>query len=161
MPDARTLRAEVPASRRPARSTAVLALAVGLAGIPLCMTSAEAAGPQAAHVAWSPLEGKSFHGEMLSTEGEVISDKEKLVFRDGQFASEACRKFGFGEGPYWLRVHDGKVHFIAETVSPTNGTMRWQGTISGGRVDASFVWTKERWYWTIEREFRVRATQEP
>jgi len=143
-----------------ARFAALIVLAAGLVGAPLWVPALGAAEPRVALTAWSPLDGKSFNGEMLSAEGKVLTNKEKLVFQDGQFASEACRRFGFSEGPYWLRIEDGKIQFIAETVSPDNGTMRWKGTISEGRVDASFVWTNKPWYWTIEQEFRVRAVQE-
>lgn len=136
-----------------------LVFVAGLVGAPLWTATVDAAERGAASASWSPLDGKSFNGEMLSGEGKLLTSKEKLVFQNGRFASEACRDFGFGEGPYWLRLEDNKIHFIAETVSPTNGTMRWKGTIIGGQVDASFIWTKKRWYWTIEREFRVRAVQ--
>lgn len=142
-----------------ARCGVFLVLMAGLAGAPLWAATVDAVERGAAPASWSALDGKSFNGEMLSGEGKVLSSKEKLVFQNGRFTSEACREFGFGEGPYWLRVEDNKIHFIAETVSPTNGTMHWKGTITGGQVDASFVWTKKRWYWTIEREFRVRAVQ--
>jgi len=148
------------ASSLSARFAALTVLAAGLVGAPLWVPAVDAAKHRVALTAWSPIDGKSFNGEMLSAEGKVLTNKEKLVFQDGQFASEACRKFGFGEGPYWLRIEDGKIQFIAETVSSTNGTMHWKGTISEGRVDASFVWTKKRWYWTIEQKFRVRAVQE-
>jgi hypothetical protein len=142
-----------------ARCGAFLVFLAALVGVPLWTAIVDAAERGAATASWSPLDGRSFNGEMLSGEGKILSGKEKLVFQNGRFVSEACREFGFGDGPYWLRVEDNKIHFVAETVSPTNGTMHWKGTISGGQVDASFVWTKKRWYWTIEREFRVLAVQ--
>lgn len=144
-----------------ARCGVFLVFVTGLVGAPPWTATVDAAELGAAFASWSPLDGKRFDGEMLSGEGKVLSSKEKLVFQNGRFASEACKEFGFGEGPYWLRVENNKIHFIAETVSPTNGAMHWKGTITGGQVDASFVWTKKRWYWTIEREFRVRAVQAP
>ena len=141
-------------------SIALLVLVAGLAGATLWTADVDAAESGATSAAWSPVDGKNFLGEMLSGEGKVLTSQEKLVFKNGRFASEACRKFGFGDGPYWLRMEDGKIQFIAETVSPDNGTMHWKGTITGDQVDASFVWTKKRWYWTIEREFRVHAVRE-
>jgi len=118
-----------------------------------------AAEPQDVTRTWAPLDGWSFHGKMVSPEGHVVSAEEKLVFSNGRFASEACRKFGFRDAPYWVRVEGDTIHFLAETASEENGTMRWVGTVTDGKVNASLVWTKHRWYWTIEREFRVHATR--
>ena len=159
MQNENTLRARASVWNSSTRYGVFLVLVGGLVGAPLWTATVGAAERGAASASWSPLDGKSFNGEMLSGEGKLLTSKEKLVFQNGRFSSEACREFGFGEGPYWLRVEDNKVYFIAETVSPTNGTMHWKGTITEGQVDASFVWTKKRWYWTIEREFRVRAVQ--
>lgn len=159
MRNEKTLRARASVRNLGARCGVFLVFVTGLVGAPLWAATVDAVERGAISASWSPLDGKNFDGEMLTGEGKVLSSKEKLVFQNGQFFSEACREFGFGKGPYWLRVENNKVHFIAETASPSNGTMHWKGTITGGQVDASFVWTKKRWYWTIEREFRVRAVE--
>jgi hypothetical protein len=32
-------------------------------------------------------------------------------------------------------------------LSPKHGKIVWNGTVKGDKVDATYVWTKERWYW--------------
>lgn len=104
------------------------------------------------------LDGKTFRAEAFEDGAKVFEDQ--LVFKDGAFSSEACRKFGFTPSPYYVRIEGNQIQFLAETVSPTHGTMVWKGTVSGNELEGGLHWTKERWYWTVRRNFDVKGTHE-
>lgn len=104
------------------------------------------------------LDGKTFRAEAFEEGASVFEDQ--LVFKDGKFSSEACRKFGFSPSPYYVRREGNQIQFLAETVSPTHGTMIWKGTVNGNQLEGGFRWTRERWYWTVRRHFDVKGIHE-
>lgn len=85
-------------------------------------------------------------------------EKEEIIFQNGQFRSVSCDPYNFGTSPYQATVIDQKIHFSAVTESPTHGKIAWQGTVEGDQAEMTFVWTKERWYWDISREYWFRGT---
>lgn len=101
------------------------------------------------------LDGRTFRVEAFESGKKVFDDR--LMFKDGTFFSESCRKFGFSRSPYYVRMEGEEIQFLAETVSPTHGTMVWKGTVRKNRIDGGFRWTKERWYWTVLRDFDVKG----
>ena len=105
------------------------------------------------------LDGKSFVGKNGEV-GQKLAEyeDEEIVFMDGLFTSISCEPYNFGSSPYTASLVDGKIHFSAVTESPTHGTIAWQGVIDGDRAEVTFVWTKERWYWDIRREYWFRGT---
>jgi hypothetical protein len=46
------------------------------------------------------------------------------------------------------------IHFKSLAKSPKHGQILWQGIVSGGTITATYLWTKERWYWFDAREER-------
>jgi hypothetical protein len=50
-------------------------------------------------------------------------------------------------------VDGATIRFHAETHSPTHGTMIWDGTVKDNAIEAMNIWTRERWYWKIKREY--------
>jgi hypothetical protein len=106
----------------------------------------------------SPLDGRTFHGEILDHKG-LVRAKDVLTFKNGKFHSVTCAQLGFGESPYWTRVEGTAIHFLVEVSSPDSGTMRFTGSVRGGEVEALGLWTKDRWYWSIRREIRMRASE--
>jgi hypothetical protein len=114
---------------------------------------------QPQYASTSILDGRQYRSQTIGKDGSAQSD-DVLVFRGGNFASLSCRQYGFGESPYWIRLEGGKIHFLAETVSPTHGTILWKGAIQGNKLEATYVWTKIRWYWTIRREYRMKGVLE-
>jgi len=102
------------------------------------------------------LDGRTFRVEAFEKGKKVFDDR--LVFKDGMFFSESCRKFGFSRSPYYVRMEGDQIQFLVETVSPTHGTMSWKGTVKKNEIDGGFQWRKERWYWTILRNFDVKGT---
>jgi len=126
---------------------------------PPCAIGAEGSQTRApTNVSRLSLDGRSFRIEAFEKGEKVFEDR--LVFKDGTFFSEACRKFGFDRSPYYTRVEGDHIQFLAETVSPTHGTMVWKGSVKQNRIDGGFRWTKERWYWTIRRHFDVTGAVE-
>jgi len=100
----------------------------------------------------SDLENKRFVGP-LGIEGEAHPPNDMLTFSDGRFTSEICRQYGFRPASYWVRQDDAGVRFRTELHSPDNGTIRFDGVYDGEELHATAVWTKERWYWTVEQKF--------
>jgi len=100
------------------------------------------------------LDGMSFVGK----NGEVGKDlaeyeDEVIVFETGIFTSVSCEPYSFSSSPYQARVVGDKIYFEVVTKSPTHGQISWTGVVDGDEVDVKFVWTKERWYWDIRREY--------
>ncbi len=60
---------------------------------------------------------------------------------------------GLRARPVPARIVDGIVHFEAVHVSKDYGTMTWRGTVREGRLEAEYVWEKERLLWDTRREY--------
>lgn len=99
------------------------------------------------------LESRRFVG-FLQALGDADPEKDAYTFKDGEFVSEGCLKWGFSPAPYWVRRDKDGLHFLAELSSPEHGTMRYEGVFDGKEVKGSVKWKKERWYWTMERDYR-------
>lgn len=128
----------------------------------LLLASLMFASQAVAETPGDPFDGAVFEG--LFREAGVGSggDEDRLVFRDGIFISEACRDYGFTEARYTVNEENGVVSFRAVSESPSHGQMRWRGYRSGNRLKADVVWTKERWYWDIRREYQfIGSVPEP
>ena len=120
--------------------------------------------PDAVSVAASPstvpalrsLDGKTFVAQS-GEKGKQASSKDTIVFQDGRFLSEGCSPYGFKDGPYQATVDGAAIRFHAETHSPTHGTMVWDGIVKDNAIEATSIWTRERWYWKIKREYWYRG----
>ena len=100
------------------------------------------------------LDGLSFVGKNGEVGKELAEyEDEEIVFENGMFTSVSCEPYNFGSSPYKAKRIDDKIHFEAVTHSPTHGEISWAGIIDGDEADVKFVWTKERWYWDIRREY--------
>jgi len=108
------------------------ALAAGALGFAL------AAIPVAALPA-SPLDGKVFVVDS-GPKGKPADEKDDvLTFRDGQFHSSSCDKWGFGKGVYQTTAQGTAVVFTTETTSDKDGRLAWQGKIDGGTIEGTIV----------------------
>jgi hypothetical protein len=105
----------------------------------------------------APLDGTVYDGIFRELGADSGGDSDRLVFRDGQFVSEACLDYGFAETSYSAFQSADGVHFTATSTSPSHGVMVWRGLQRGERMDAEITWTKERWYWTTHREYRFQG----
>jgi len=98
------------------------------------------------------LDGKTFVAES-GEKGKKASNKDTIVFRDGRFISEGCIPWGFGDAAYKAGIEGDGIRFHAQTVSPTHGTMLWDGLVRGDAIEATSIWTRDRWYWKMKKEF--------
>jgi hypothetical protein len=120
--------------------------------------------PGAVGVAASPsavptvslLDGKTFVAQS-GEKGKQASKKDTFIFKDGRFLSETCTPYGFGDAPYQATVDGTTIRFHAETHSPTHGTMIWDGIVKDNAIEATSIWTRERWYWKIKKEYWFRG----
>jgi hypothetical protein len=106
------------------------------------------------------LDGRTYAGQNGS-KGMPADHPDEFIFTDGQFRSLSCDPYGFGTGDYRATVTDGIISFEAITKSPSHGQIAWHGIVTGDTLDATFVWTKERWYWNTRKEYWFKGTLKP
>jgi hypothetical protein len=87
----------------------------------------------------------------FGVEDEANPSDDVWTFKDGKLSSQTCLEYGFAAAPYWVRRDADGLHFRAELRSPANGTIQIEGVFDGRELRAHALWTKERWYWTIEQ----------
>lgn len=81
------------------------------------------------------------------------NEHEEIIFEKGRFRSVSCDPYNFGDSEYSTTAVGNTIHFEAVTTSPSHGKIVWQGTVEGDTALVTFIWTKERWYWNIHREY--------
>jgi hypothetical protein len=149
------------AGRRRLVSAALLA-AGAFAGLPGIASARSTSAPGAStppplatdiHV----LDGKAFVGT-FGPRGGSARDEDTFVFENGTFTSTGCIEYGFSPRPYWVRESDGVVHFLAEMISEEHGVIVYTGSVRGDVLKATYTWTRDRWYWTVVREFWFEGT---
>lgn len=115
-------------------------------------------GPVSQGVALPPnlLDGKTFLAQS-GEKGKKASNKDTIVFRDGRFISEGCIQWGFGDAAFVAGIEGDGIRFQARTVSPSHGAMVWNGLVKGDTIEATSIWTRERWYWKTKREYWYRG----
>jgi hypothetical protein len=108
----------------------------------------------------APLDGQQFTGH-TGEQGKGDHHEDTIVFRDGTFRSLDCERWGFGPAPYSV-VREGKAYrFTSKLKSPDRGELAWRGIVIGDTAKATFRWTRERWYWTIRRDYWFEGTRQP
>ncbi len=127
-------------------SLCVLVICAGI----LCFRTASAWSDEGSHL----LDGRSYIGKNGEIGKKLAEyEDEEIVFKDGMFTSVSCVPYNFASAPYHAELIGDEIHFVAVTHSPTHGQISWRGVIDGDQADVTFVWTKERWYWDIRREY--------
>ena len=92
------------------------------------------------------LDGKTFAVE-TGEKGKSGGDKDTLTFKDGNFRSAGCDQYGFGDGAYTSSVQGDSIQFEAVTTSTTKGKMTWKGTVTGDKIEVTYVWVDaSHWY---------------
>ncbi len=104
------------------------------------------------------LDGLSFEG-MFGPSGGSSDRADVLYFNDGYFWSKNCVPCGFLPGPYRSRETDEGIRFEGVLESPDRGRFRYTGLVKNGKVYAQINWRKERWYWTIDKDFRFEGAR--
>lgn len=88
------------------------------------------------------LDGRTFVGE-IGEKGRSRGERERIAFRQGRLHSEACEPFGFEDGDYTASASGEEVSFQAETLSPAEGRIVWQGRVRGDALEGTFTWYKD------------------
>ena len=89
------------------------------------------------------LDGKTFVGEMGSKD-KAKGDPDQFRFRDGQFRSTACDPYGFDDAPYMTSIQGDALTFEAQTESPTEGRIVWEGIVRGDHLEGTAMWYKKQ-----------------
>ena len=92
------------------------------------------------------LDGMVFIGH-VGPKGKEANGEDEVVFQNGRFLSASCSKYGFGSAPYTAYKDGETIIFTTVTQSLKHGQIDWKGRITGDEIEASYRWTKERWYW--------------
>lgn len=92
------------------------------------------------------LDGMVFVGK-TGEQGGQFEEQNELVFKDGKLYSSSCASRGFGAGEYETLQENGQIRFRSIIHSPEQGEILWQGTVNGKVADATYIWTRERWWW--------------
>ncbi len=110
----------------------------------VCMAQTAAAAIESVQ---GTLDGKVFVVE-TGRKGKQASGKDTILFRDGRFLSTIREKWdGFGPEAYTAATNGDTVTFAADSASRTRGTMHWEGTVQGDRIDVRYTWIDTpRWY---------------
>lgn len=106
------------------------------------------------------LDGHRFLGP-TGAEGRAANHDDYVIFDAGRFLSAGCARWGFGDAPYRAWRDGDAVRFQAVTESSSTGELAWEGVVREGRIEAVYIWTKERLLWTTRRAywFRGAATE--
>lgn len=127
---------------------------------PISADTAQGAGdgpvPHGTALPRNLLDGKTFLAQS-GEKGKKASNKDTIVFRDGRFLSEGCIQWGFGDAAYAVGTEGDGIRFQTRTVSPTHGAMVWNGIVKGDTIEATSIWTRDRWYWKIKKEYWYRG----
>ena len=135
---------------------AITLISVNAMGAGAVRSATGATASPSAVPALRPLDGKTFVAQS-GEKGKQASKNDTFVFRDGRFLSETCTPYGFGDAPYQATVDGATIRFHAETHSPTHGKMVWDGFVKDNAIEATSIWTRERWYWKIKKEYWFRG----
>lgn len=104
------------------------------------------------------LDGLSFEGMFGPADGS--SDRpDVLYFGDGQFWSKNCVPCGFLPGSYRAQQTDEGIRFEGMLESADRGRFLYTGLVKDGQLIAQINWRKERWYWTINKDFSFEGTR--
>ncbi|MCY7409650.1 MAG: hypothetical protein LH473_05200 [Chitinophagales bacterium] len=87
------------------------------------------------------LDGKSFAIELMK-DGKLDS-KETLVFEKGMVDPLDCHQYGFTSTAYQAKNAAGMSTWAAYCKSDKEGTMSWQGKVTGDRIEGTVVWSKD------------------
>src|SRR4030065_256649 len=132
----------------PVAATVAVLVLFSMASMPAGTARAAEGAPESQGNARSPnfLDGKTFVAAS-GEKGKKASNKDTIVFRDGRVISEWGTPWGFGDAAYKAGIEGAGIRFHAQTVSPTHGTMLWDGLGRGDAIEATSPWTRDRWYW--------------
>lgn len=102
------------------------------------------------------LDGMMFVGTIGPADGPR-DRADTLSFGTGHFWSAICVPCGFLPSAYWVRRVGDAIHFRGEMGSIDRGKFEYTGVVRGKQLSATIHWRKERWYWSIARDFHFEG----
>ena len=106
----------------------------------------------AALAALSPAFGAELDSRVFVVEtgaaGENASDKDVYIFLNGKFLSTGFQLFHeLAPGAFTERGEGDAVTFAAGMKGPSGETVRWEGTVQNGQIQATFIrQAPSKWY---------------
>lgn len=97
-------------------------------------------------------DGMVFAGRLRSIDGSVDLP-DTLQFADGHFWSGGCVECSFLPGAYLARDLVGGLEFDGLLKSGARGQFTYRGRLEGNGLRAEISWKRQRWYWTMERDY--------
>jgi len=88
------------------------------------------------------LDGKAF-SVVLTDTGSKETTNDELVFKDATFMSTECEQYGFTPGAYESKTKGDTVLFESTLMSDKEGKAEWEGSVQGGNITGTMIWTKE------------------
>ena len=86
-------------------------------------------------------DGKRFSIELMK--GGTLDSKETIVFDKGMMDPLDCHQYGFTAAKYEGKNSGEMYTWRAVSKSDKEGTMAWQGKITGDKIEGNVSWTKE------------------
>jgi hypothetical protein len=83
-----------------------------------------------------PLDGMTFEGMVCPGEAKT-GDKDRLVFSNGAFDSNACRPYGFTMAPYAANRGADGTHFSADAINCDGEKNHWEGLVRGDDISGT------------------------
>jgi hypothetical protein len=100
------------------------------------------------------LDGKAYVGQVCP-KGKTTGEADTLTFKDGQFRSMSCDKYGFGSAAY-SSTPDGKAIRFTSTTRGKHGTIVWEGKAEGEDIEGTMTFHRQKKWYT----FFLPATEE-
>jgi hypothetical protein len=92
------------------------------------------------------LDGKTFVGQS-GEKGAEADGVDEVRFKNGKLFSVGCAEWGFEKSDYTTKAEGDRITFESEMTSTKHGKIVWKGSVKGDAIDATYTWTKERWWW--------------
>ena len=86
------------------------------------------------------LDGKQYKIELMKD--GTLDSKETLVFDQGTMDPLNCHQWGFTTSKYEAKNSGALSTFHVTCKSDKEGTMTWQGKVTGQEIEGTVVWDK-------------------
>jgi len=99
------------------------------------------------------LDGNVYVGP-TGMQGSEPEEDDEVSFNNGELYSSGCAAWGFKAGAYTTEKSSDGLKFTATTLSPDDGKIVWEGIVRGNEIEATYTWTKERWWWADAKQIK-------
>jgi hypothetical protein len=88
------------------------------------------------------LDGRTFLIESFNPDGSK-SGEEYIYFKSGTIEGSECNKYGYDKPAYTCEKSGENMAFKATMSSAKEGTLAWNGSITGSNMTGTSLWAKE------------------